>query len=439
MPRRFRYGYNGQWNTATYIGAVTPIGYMETVPGDTWSGSSTVHFWSDTTKAPWTNKMFSDVFAFYVPFRLLWNGFPDLVRNDPDNAAGNVPVCNAVFDFNYQSTLGSATNVFQTRAYNLICEKFFDESNDADSNPSTNMGDALSIYDATAIRYARYRPSTFHESVRSSVDMLAPETFPVNGAAFGALNVNVDDVRDALAKDNFNKLRNYYGSRYVDYLNALGVKGQWTMQDEPELIGKVHHTLPLEVTNATTEAGAGPDQFVGTPKGQWKGQVKLSLKKTFTPEHGLICFMAVNRLDTPYFGYRPVCGFGSTREDFWSPEYQTGKDRSFPNGMFSGAPNDAGGWYAPEFEHLRKGENVGAFSGSLPRYYFFQRNIQTVDAEELGSVNSVLLWANLNDIFDGDFAAAPSGSAAAHFNITTDHRLIKYSPVKPNNFREPLR
>lgn len=441
--RRFKYGYNGQWQNMSRIGLLTPIGYMETVPGETWSGKTTINFWSDTTNQPWTNRMFADVFAFYVPYRLLWNNFPDMIRGDVTQDAQNltVPVATDDFLFNYQNTGGpSAPNVFFTRAYNLIHQKYFSQDNPEDTNPAVAMGNSLSTYDDTTVKGTLYRPSTFHETVRDTDNTHASEEInaPVTGTTTQTATFNMDEIRAALSRDNFQKLRDYYGSRYVDYLAAIGVKGEFAMLDEPELIGKVHHTLPLEVTQATNDLTT-ETQFIGTPGAQWKGSTALVLKKSFVPEHGLICFYSVNRLDCPHNQSECPAAYMFDKDDFWSPELQVGKVKNYDPGIFGAVGGNE--WFAPDFEHLRKGVNMTSNATAGPVQegtYFFDRGTNQSDANTYVNANSNS-WNNVDNIFDNTFGVIPGTTSTAHFTITADHRLSKNSPVKPNNFREPLR
>ena len=82
--KRTKYGFNCQWQSLSGVGAITPVGYMEVVPGDTVSGSTTLNSWTDTTPVPWMNKMYQDYFAFYVPYRVLWDDFPNFIRGAGD-------------------------------------------------------------------------------------------------------------------------------------------------------------------------------------------------------------------------------------------------------------------------------------------------------------------------------------------------------------------
>lgn len=79
--RRYNYGQNFTAQQTSGFGWLTPLGFLETVPGDTVSGKWTVSSWSDTTHRPIMNRTYMDTFAFYIPFRLLWDGFPEFIKD----------------------------------------------------------------------------------------------------------------------------------------------------------------------------------------------------------------------------------------------------------------------------------------------------------------------------------------------------------------------
>ena len=80
--KRFNYRVNQQ---ALNVGAfymLNPLGYVEIAPGDTISGKVDIDVVSDITVRPFRNRAYFDVYAFYVPYRLLFDQWVDFIKGD---------------------------------------------------------------------------------------------------------------------------------------------------------------------------------------------------------------------------------------------------------------------------------------------------------------------------------------------------------------------
>lgn len=87
---------------------------------------------------------------------------------------------------------------------------------------------------------------------------------------------------------------------------------------------------------------------------------------------------------------------------------------------------------------MRKGENIASHDRIAGAAYFFERNISTNDAEKMSRAGANQ-WSNSQNIFTDNLGDIPGTVIQANFAVTSDFRLRKLSPIKPNNFREPLR
>ena len=175
---------------------MTPLGYFETVPGETYSGSVEFKLFSDTTVSPIFNRAFFDIICVYCPFRILDSGFPDFLIS----GTGSVPTVTDTWEFNFekQFTIPSGatgtSNVAWTRyMYNKTWNRFIRRADEGEATLT-----------AKNRLWSSYRPSTFHESIPEA-SSLTPETVDTSGST-----LSVDDIRTALNKDRFNKVRQYY-------------------------------------------------------------------------------------------------------------------------------------------------------------------------------------------------------------------------------------
>ena len=286
--RRYNYGQNFQAFNSTKMTWLTPSGFFEVSPGDTVTGKVSVEGVSDTLKQKIMNRAYQDTYVFYVPFRLLWEEWPDFI-GDNDYAGAGPPDSPNKSDFLFENN-GSTEPVkaFHRRAYNLIWNKFFRISN---YQPEQDLDNNFALA-------CNQRESTFHES------SWPPGTIDAQQVNINVANetVSVNDLRAGFAQDRWNKTREYYGTKYVDYLSALGVKVPWTITEEPELIGKSQKDWRYMEVNATVDgvaAGGGENNFVGNPAGYFQTKQATRIKPTFCPEHGIIVAVTVFRMDLP--------------------------------------------------------------------------------------------------------------------------------------------
>ena len=96
--KRFKYGLGSIVQNATAFGTMTPLGYIEVVPGDTVSGTIDIQVFSDTTNQVIMNNAYCDYIVTYTPFRLMWDSFPDFLMT----GTGTVPTVTDKWQFNFE-------------------------------------------------------------------------------------------------------------------------------------------------------------------------------------------------------------------------------------------------------------------------------------------------------------------------------------------------
>lgn len=406
--KRYRYGLNCQHHNAMRIGDMMPMGYFEVVPGDTISGKVDLHYITDTTSSFVMNRAYYDLYAFYVPYRLLWDGFPEWLIN----GTGTLPVVTDVMEINFEKRLTSGAthstnNVAWLRyCYNYVHNTFFNRSGFPDA-----------ALDSAAMQNNWFRPSTFFESeVESEAANLASETIDTSGPT-----TTVDDIRAAFNADAFKKTRAYYGDKYTDYLASVGVQANWSILDEPELIGKTLGQMKYQTTTATAiDTVSNVD--VGDPAGQWSGNLTMQVKRTFCPEHGLIAFYGSPMIDQISRRSQPPMLAHENPEDYWSPERDGTQPKQYTSKLWSSLGH--ADVTLPQWEHLRKGYNLTAQdnpTADLDNYLLMP------DVNVIASYKNFYTIAN---VFQGNIGAIPgSGVTPAEIIATADYKLIKRSPV----------
>ena len=154
--RRYTYGQNFSTMNSTKFGVLTLMGVNEVAPGDTFSGRISTHAWSDTTGRPVMNRTYYDTYAFYVPYRLLMEGWPDFIAQvDGAPSPPEVVQDGAVPEFMEKRIYAGNTDclAWNRRAMHLIWNKYFRLPYQTEANLDSPFPDQVS-----------QRDSTFHEA-----------------------------------------------------------------------------------------------------------------------------------------------------------------------------------------------------------------------------------------------------------------------------------
>ncbi len=412
--KRYKYGLNGQTFQTNRFWQLLNVATFEVAPGDTISGKLTNRIISDSTTRIIQNRAYHDMYAFYVPHRLVWPEFPDWIAGDDTHT---VPTVATSFsgDVNMTCNRANATNVmnaFVLRSYNLIWNQFFRaEFMDPVNLSAQNI---LTAPSRTTGQFRRLR----------AIDDITEETV--------AEPVTTGTIRTAFAQDRFNKLRQFYGDKYVDYLAAIGVQSSWSISDDPELIATSNKGLSQASTDATV---TGTDEFLGDQAGRWQGSNELMIPRTFFPEHGSLIVISVPRMDVP-LGYEAghLNSRGTNRNDFWSPEFETEKTDIWRPFVSDEATLDAIGMAVLKYDTYRHGYTFARQPGSTLGTYV-TRNVAATDITDASIAQEKLLYCkpdDIQDIFHGTFGET------AQLTESTTHRLTRTSSVKPPEGVKPL-
>lgn len=411
--KRFRYGNNFQTFQATNINTVAPLGYLEVSAGDTIHGSVQAHVISDVAKRAILNRCYFDVAAFYVPFRLLWDGFPEWLLTS--GTSGTVPTVNNALENNFEPLgIGSHPAWFR-RAYNLIWNQFY-RSQDIPE---------LTDLDNQAMQLGEFRKSTFYESIRPSTSILGA-TAPVDGSAFGSLTVDIDKLRKSFTVDRINKIRSWYGTKYTDFLSSLGVEASWSILDEPEVIGKKTGTLKFKrksssYSGAAYESGTSEFTPLGAPAGNLEGQLTIPIRRTFCPEHGLIAVMGITRLERINTAAISPTLLKDNYSMYWLPEHEFEKEVQWPAKILG--TNTSGERVSlPPFEDLRKGTNLSSAAAA----YNYQRAYMALYTDADPATYRIYTRPGA-----GDYSYLFQGYTSTQLQSINTWRMVRHSPLKP--------
>ncbi len=365
---------------------------------------------SDTLVHPLMNRAYFDTFAFYAPFRVLDDTFPDFITGK----GGSVPLINDEFGQNYERAVGKTggNTAWQRLMFNLVYNKFFvPKGFDSDERTALQAGDLPACFQ---------RPSTFMESL-----MTADQTPELPMVA-----TTITELRAEFAEDRFQKVRQFYGEKYTDYLAALGVEVPWSILDEPEVIGTKHTDMRFKTTSTTSDSTGGSNESVGDPAGIYDAVNTLNIRKTFCPEHGLIGIYCVPRLDLQNLDQgSPPIAFKTDRNEYYSPEYLTERTVGWPDRMLGVLGLiDTEDSRTPIYEDLRKGMHLNGGVGRSQKeaaYYAWWEG-SGAKATDYRKMEPTVMDKYFQGTLGGD-------EKVTNFQVTSVHRLTRTSPIRPDN------
>ena len=143
MARRNRYFYNGVHVNFGDLFNFVPAAYFEVVPGETISGSMRLNVASDVVNHQIKNMFYVDAFAFYCPFRLMWDDWPDFISGETPASAFPTVGNTWAFNFEPNHTLWGGAAYTEHPAwhrymYNLVFRTYFDDRGDQPSSLTGN-------------------------------------------------------------------------------------------------------------------------------------------------------------------------------------------------------------------------------------------------------------------------------------------------------------
>lgn len=82
---KFSYNLSHEFKLSTNFGRLTPIAVQEVIPGDTFKMNTEIFMRMAPLVHPILQRMQVDVHHFFVPYRIIWNGFENFITGfDPD-------------------------------------------------------------------------------------------------------------------------------------------------------------------------------------------------------------------------------------------------------------------------------------------------------------------------------------------------------------------
>lgn len=270
-----RFGMNKKnriWQNGSF-GELTTIYRAAVAPNSTLSLEASTILNSETISGLLTVPMRVEIAYYYVPFRLLWDEFADLVVAHEGDTEPTWPTTNVdfpeVMDWDASKTVTGTHSAMARRAYKAVYNAYYGESQiDEHYNNITS--------DVTV--QALFVRSGGQLYPRITLDAeLSDEEIDVSG---GSLSMR--DFQRSWNDYRAKRGLQLSGDDYVDAMRALGVSLDWRLQMVPERLGTVGR-----VFNPIDERDPGGTD-AGKTRGRYYGTLKSGFASKRFAEHGLV-------------------------------------------------------------------------------------------------------------------------------------------------------
>lgn len=184
-----------------------------------------------------------------------------------------------------------------------------------------------------------------------------------------ATGIPVNDLRLALAIQRYQEARAIYGSRYVEYLRYLGVRGSDSRLQSPEFLGGGKNTIQFSEVLQTAE-GTDP---VGSLKGHGIAALRSNRYRRFFEEHGIVMTLASVIPKTIYAQGLHKKWSRTVKEDYFQRELQMiGEDEVYNKEVYAAhsAPDEIFAYQARYDEYRSHPSQVsGEFLSTLDHWH----------------------------------------------------------------------
>lgn len=453
------------------MGELIPVSCVDVLPGDTFQGHTSALIRVSPLVAPVMHPVTVRLHTFFTPYRILWDGWEDFITGGPDGQGGDAGAFPTVsttgatkgglLDYlGVPPVTGVDVSALPIRAYNKIFNEYF---RDQDLVPEATE-DALAVH---KIAWEKDYFTSARPWPQKGPDVVLPlgatanvvsngntPTFSWQGglsdqqlygnSSSGALFTNagggnnppltfgtqtgltadlatatgatINDLRRAAAIQRYQEMRAMYGSRYTEYLRAIGVRSSDSRLQRPEYVGGGKQVISFsEVlrTGAESDIVDPTKGVIGEMKGHGIAALRQNRWRRFFEEHGVLLTLMSVRPRTMYANYLDRMWSKRTKEDYWQRELEhIGHQEVYRREVYAEA--DAGGAtvfgyndrYA-EYRHIQS-QIAGDFRDTLNFWHLARDftaapalNQSFVECDPSKRIHAVqtedVLWAMVNN------------------------------------------
>jgi len=349
-----RYSLNLKGGTYTEGGTynLNPIFRQQVVPGQTVN----IDFESSLKSAAFTKNLSTpcimSVWFFYVPHRLVWDGWTEFISKQEGSPAfpATTAVANAFFDKSAAS--GDEFSPLYRRAYKMVYNEYFGTESIGQTKEA--WYDDITVDTNTALNRTK-NPEDFASKIALSATVDDPE-FTVTASA-----IPLNDFYRQMMNARSQQRSQMTGDKYVDTLARMGVDATWMIAERPEFLGTKSQMVGPQLTANTSNTDTGEEVA------RFQAKLKCSIKNKHFAEHGYIVGVASCRpmLTVSSRGapdvYTTENGAAGWIDGFYSADNLQTKDNVY--GSYNGFTGTA---WVQRFAYLKNGSWISGAFGSSP-------------------------------------------------------------------------
>lgn len=396
------------------LGRLYPICAVDVLPGDTFMGACRALARMAPLAKPMMHNVDLRIHYWYVPNRIIWEDWEDfIVGNEGAVTYPTITPATAadawMFDYMGAEPVGGvAYDALPARAFNLIFNEFYRDQDlmnvraislASGADATTDLSQAKIAWGKDYFTTARANPqqgtaieiplgigvadviigsaATTGNNVTVRKDgtqyRLDSSTADLKlGAANSGQNlkvdlsgadagINIEDFRRSMSLQRIAEAREFFGSRYVDYLRYYGINPSDGRLDRPEYVGGGRQQLSISEVLSTSDAGTAE---VGDLFGHGIAGVRSRRYRKMFEEHGWFIGVMSVRPKGVYQTGIPKRFLRREPTDFWHRELELLPWQAVDELEIFGAgtPGNTFG-YVPRYDEYR--ETMSYVAGTL--------------------------------------------------------------------------
>lgn len=346
------------------LGYLVPVFAEEVLPGDTFIHSSSALARVAPLVNPVMHRVELRLHHFYVPNRIIWDGWEGFITGRDDTVAPvvtNAPVTDLTDHLGVDPDYIGDVNALPVYAYNLIWNEFYRDQDLQTERAEDDMTLARICWEKDYLTVARPSPQ---QGTPLDIPLSGQGTIPVRnlyradsdtGTAMSAIDpgdsypdpgrttgvrilgykygggapmadfsdatggIDINDLRRSMALQRIAEARAMYGSRYIDYLRFLGINPSDGRLDRPEYLGGGKQIINFSEVLATAE---GTSTEVGDMFGHGIVATRSRRYRKMFEEHGWVLTLMSARPKTVYQDGVPRRFLRSEAMDYWQKELE---------------------------------------------------------------------------------------------------------------------
>ena len=251
-----------------------PILRQQVVPGQTVNIDAEVSLKTAAYSANLSTPCMMSVWYFYVPHRLVWDGWTDFISKE--EGASSFPETTIDAPFYFQNGGGDTQSPLFVRACKLVYNEYFGTETMGGTQWFSDVTD-----DSVVDVYDTRNPEQFASKLRIDDASIVDPEFAVTASSI-PLNEFYRSMMNARSKQR----SQMSGNKYVDTLARMGVDASWMVSERPEFLGTKSKLVGPQLTSNTSDTNTGYEIA------RYSCNLSVSVRNKHFAEHGYIVGMA---------------------------------------------------------------------------------------------------------------------------------------------------